>query len=357
MATSAFDSFDEDMPKPPIVRHPAFPAVVAAWFATLLGLGTLLLPAVLIESLVGATGLSALLPAAAPPLGATAHGLIAVAAALAGAAAGWTLARRVAGSPEVAVEPQQSRFPTGRRRPLSVREEFGDDRLFEDFGLPFPGQDPAVFEHREQPDGDLAAVLPNRQEDDGVDSSCPEPDWPHDGFEPADADATTPKGLPRDETREPLAFAAPSLARHAAQAQGDAVASAEPSGPAPLDGLGLVDLAERLRTSIERRRERIAGPAETVAAEKTLPAGLEAALAEDAAQAMAAYFGRPTAIGASAAPAVRSAHRDAGSDETGFDAMASSRSVPEPPPAPGHAETDAALRTALANLQRMSGRA
>jgi hypothetical protein len=37
--------------------------------------------------------------------------------------------------------------------------------------------------------------------------------------------------------------------------------------------------------------------------------------------------------------------------------MASSLRAPEPPPAPGPAETDAALRAALANLQRMSGRA
>ena len=65
-----------------------------------------------------------------------------------------------------------------------------------------------------------------------------------------------------------------------------------------------------------------------------MPADLEAAPAEEAAQAMAAYFGRPTAIGgaASSAPAAAS---------------------PEPDPA----RTDAALRAALAGLQRMSGSA
>ena len=35
--------------KAPISTHPAFPAIVALWFAALLGLGSLVLPAVLLE--------------------------------------------------------------------------------------------------------------------------------------------------------------------------------------------------------------------------------------------------------------------------------------------------------------------
>ena len=67
MATSAFDSpyEDEAAPQragPPLSLHPAFPAIVALWFAALLGLGSLVLPAVLLEKAVSASGLASLVP-------------------------------------------------------------------------------------------------------------------------------------------------------------------------------------------------------------------------------------------------------------------------------------------------------
>ena len=84
MATMAYDSQYEDEPaKPPLSLHPAFPAIVALWFAALLGLGSLVLPAVLLERMVVATGVASIVPAAAPPLGITARGIIALAGALA----------------------------------------------------------------------------------------------------------------------------------------------------------------------------------------------------------------------------------------------------------------------------------
>ena len=90
MATIAFDEPGEKgAAKTPISLHPAFPAIIALWFAALLGLGSLVLPAVLLERAVASTGLASLVPAAAPPLGFTARAMIAVVAALAAAPAGW----------------------------------------------------------------------------------------------------------------------------------------------------------------------------------------------------------------------------------------------------------------------------
>jgi hypothetical protein len=101
-----------------IAAHPAFPAIVAMWFAVLLGLGTLVIPAVLLERLVQASGLAAVIPAASPPLGATARTLCAGAAAAAGVLLGLALARGVAGS---------NRAPADAvPRPLAILHEIGE---------------------------------------------------------------------------------------------------------------------------------------------------------------------------------------------------------------------------------------
>ena len=80
----------------PIIRHPLFPAIVALWFGALLGVGSLALRPALLEALVLATGIDAVLPAAGPPLGITARLLLASALGLAGGAVGFVLARRFA---------------------------------------------------------------------------------------------------------------------------------------------------------------------------------------------------------------------------------------------------------------------
>ena len=84
--------------KAPISTHPVFPAIVALWFAALLGLGSLVLPVALFETLVTASGIAALVPPAVPPLGFTARAVIALTGAIAGAALGLLLARKVARS-------------------------------------------------------------------------------------------------------------------------------------------------------------------------------------------------------------------------------------------------------------------
>lgn len=89
-----------------ISRHPLFPAIVALWFAALLGMGSFALSTSLIETLVLAGNVDRLIPAAAPPLGATARLLLALALGIAGGALGWLLALRLAETKEAAPAPQ-----------------------------------------------------------------------------------------------------------------------------------------------------------------------------------------------------------------------------------------------------------
>jgi len=78
-----------------VSAHPAFPAIVALWFAVLLGLGSLVVPVQALERLVAMIGIANFLPAAAPPLGPTARIVIALVAALFGAGLGFVAARRM----------------------------------------------------------------------------------------------------------------------------------------------------------------------------------------------------------------------------------------------------------------------
>lgn len=111
--------------KAPFNTHPAFPGIVVLWFAALLGGGTLTLPVALVERLVALTGLAALIPSAAPPLGETARAAIALAGAVAGALVGWAVARKVA-----AQEPAPPRIDVDQARPcrpILAHEELGEE--------------------------------------------------------------------------------------------------------------------------------------------------------------------------------------------------------------------------------------
>ncbi|WP_421850036.1 hypothetical protein [Novosphingobium sp.] len=79
----------------PITTHRLFPAFAALWFAALFGLGSLAIPGSALGALVLKTGLPALVPAAAPPLGFTAHLLLAFLLAGFGAGLGLALALRL----------------------------------------------------------------------------------------------------------------------------------------------------------------------------------------------------------------------------------------------------------------------
>jgi hypothetical protein len=381
VATLAFDSPYDSEPaaKPPLSRHPAFPAIVALWFAALLGVGSLVLPAVLLDKIVGMTGIAALVPSAAPPLGLTARSLIALVGALAGAGIGVTIARRVARAHAPEPVSRIAKLAGGQRRPISVHEELGGEGVTNGEGLPIsrrralaiseddrpsdflyraplPGVDDdapvpfaaapiveaepddvplelselaaeaepaaleaeAAAEHDDSPDG---FAVPERQE---FKSAWPtEQHYPRDEVPEPDSELDTRKNLAGPRGLEPLPFSAPSLARKPPQVvfepepepepepelepevpleavQSPTIAADEPEyqadwETAPLDGLGLVQLVQRLGSTIERRREWTAQAAVAAAAPlpapfAAAPADFEPAPAEEAAQAMAAFF-------------------------------------------------------------------
>ncbi|ANU06924.1 hypothetical protein [Paraurantiacibacter namhicola] len=138
MATLAADTVKQQSRakggKPPISAHPAFPAVVALWFAALFGLGCMVLPIALLESFVTATGISSFFAAAQPPLGMTARLSMALGFAAIGAGFGYWLGNKVADA--------QAPKPEGRAlfgeiagggtsapTPISARDELGEEGL------------------------------------------------------------------------------------------------------------------------------------------------------------------------------------------------------------------------------------
>ncbi|MFC0590029.1 hypothetical protein ACFFF7_11440 [Novosphingobium aquiterrae] len=126
----------------PITANPLFPAVVALWFGALFGLSSLAVRVSVIESLVMASGIDLIVPAAAPPLGITARILMALLLAAVGALIGAMIARRLARpSPEVrerkrnvhgqdapqqSVRVRDSHPDAPARRPISAHEELGE---------------------------------------------------------------------------------------------------------------------------------------------------------------------------------------------------------------------------------------
>ena len=103
----------------PIAAHRLFPAIVALWFAALLGIGSLVIPPETLSALVGALGIPKLIHAAAPPLGFTARALLAVMMAGVGVIVGLVIGLRLASRHKV--EPQRKTDPTRGRKIVPVR--------------------------------------------------------------------------------------------------------------------------------------------------------------------------------------------------------------------------------------------
>jgi len=292
--------------------HPAFPAIVALWFAVLFGLGSLVLPPILVERAVAVTGIDALIPAAAPPLGTTARIAIASAMALFGALLGFVIAQRVA-SAQAAARPART---GGRpydddvfqdlaiRRPISAHDELGSTRL-ETQPDPDPGMDdwfqpPAVDENdrsggllRTGPFDDVEIGKPAmiRSEPDPLDLAkfeqpqppplrdpdlqrlspvvrpfaSPPPVRLQEHAHPTVSTPATPSPVARaacdaDAESEPLAFFAPS------QTGETETKEAVQAPREPLDQLSMADLAERLAGSLGRMGGTIAPPSAELAA-------------------------------------------------------------------------------------------
>ncbi|MDZ4308397.1 hypothetical protein [Allopontixanthobacter sp.] len=182
--------------RPPLSTHPVFPVIAAVWFASLLGIGSLIVPAALFEHAAVASGLTTLLPAAQAPLGFTARLMIAGTGAIAGAITGLLLARRIAaiGHHGPAARGIHGGGYYEKKVPISAHEELGATSL-----------DQAV------------------------------------------------------EATEPAALVAPSLADEGTEIPQPAAARVDVSGMAeqlirrPLDELGIVQLVERLALAMQQQ--------------------------------------------------------------------------------------------------------
>lgn len=400
--------------KPPITASPAFRWVVALWFAALLGVGSLIVPVILLERASLATGLAAMLPQAAPPLGFTARALIAGVGTVGGAMLGLVLARLIARD-KPAKPARASRRPlsatedlaefteidepaaetriSGRRRALAIEVEEGPSDFLTVAPLPGTGKadDFAEFtefaeEARAEPEQrqtfvpagqgpdlgdeqpfelDASAELTDDQAAAGHDADeyiPPEPHFERQEFvavaeasEPV-VEIEEPVAEPRP-AMEPLTFSPPSMARPvvaydedeqaedefapdgeagSGYTQGDAAqpeseedvsdkqifeapAGATPASDHEVDfvatadaadeavGEGLVQLVQRLGATLEKHREWSAEQAaampaaaapvmkQEAGAESPVPEDFDPAAADEAAQAMAAWFGSPAA--------------------------------------------------------------
>lgn len=220
--------------KAPISTHPAFPVIVAAWFATLLGIGSLLVPAALFEYSAAASGLTAIVPSAEAPLGFNARMLIAAALAAIGGVAGLLLARRVAASQPSRGNVRVSRAHSHENKvPISALNELGA----------------ASFDH--PVDGGHGA-LPDADVSEAADVETPALQVPA-SENPADDDGISQEVAPDD-------CVTPSPALVESDFEAPQVGPAPETGMAaenllrtPLDELGIVQLVERFALSLQQR--------------------------------------------------------------------------------------------------------
>ncbi|WP_298194903.1 hypothetical protein [Novosphingobium sp.] len=297
----------------PVTAHRLFPAFAAVWFGALFGLGSFAIPSSLLGALVLKTGLPALVPAAAPPLGFTAHLLVAILLTGFGAALGLALALRLSprgaakAAPADAVvvaaaEPEADEAYKVRardahpdappRRPLVLTEAFADPLVDEpEPAAPLLRRKPGLSDAEPMSDGgpwipeftpggagaprpldlsalDLAALdqaepLPEPVEApvvaelqvealDDAEPAEPEP-------APQPALLAAPESLLETEAPTPAApaliAATPQLPAGFAAALPDvADGSWSPVAGAPLESLGLVQLIERLALAIAAQK-------------------------------------------------------------------------------------------------------
>lgn len=321
----------------PITAHPLFPVVTALWFGAFFGLGSFAVAPSLLEGPVVALGIPAIVPAAAPPLGLTARVMLALAMLLLGALTGYLVGRKLA--PKNVVAPRRRSVADVQkreaaadvrdepRRPLNPAEELGEPLTA------FAQPEPAPSRRRALSLTDEGQLM------------MPSEDAPLPGYLPWETPAEA--AIPDTEVEDPLAlqglfqaaenaavaapFAAPfappaeepapfmtsaelpsepsaddSFAGPAGEEPAAPVAAAKPllQAPAgrvtpldraPLEGLGLVQLVERLATAIARHAPaaREAAALETSAFAPAAVVREAAAPAEPVAHAPAAFVEAP----------------------------------------------------------------
>lgn len=431
----------------PVTAHRLFPALAAVWFAALLGLGSLAIPGSLLGAIVVKTGLPALVPAAAPPLGFTAHLLVAFALAMFGAALGLALGLRLrpAGSTEArsaetivpVAQPEADNVYKVRardahpdappRRPLVLTEAFAEP-LVEAAAEPEPElAEPLLRRKRSLPDSepvrDAGPWLPEFTPG-GIGAIRPLDLAALDLSDPDIAEAEIAEAEIAELPAQPVPAAEPAPAPEAAAIPAaPALIAATPQLPAgfaaalpdvsdgkwspvagaPLESLGLVQLIERLALAIAAQK---AANEAVIKADDAAEAAAAASAVESAPRAakevpvqpvsVPGPFSRPhiaSVAGAEEAPAFGSAREGilrrlgalaAGDSTSGeADAAPAPRQFTRPvsvaapveavvplrlaepaAPAPTAAaaalasqpDADAALRSALATLQRMTAR-
>ena len=253
----------EYQPETPISTHRLFPAVVAIWFAALLGLGCAVLPDSLYQRL---------LPGAALPMGTGLRIAICTIAALAGALAGQALARRIAaaqGAVRSADVERRLRKPRKQpapdtRRPISALQELG----VESFDSPTVEPLASEPDAQEQPETEAAPESSSRL------AALMNAAFPGETETPTAPDAGDPDWR---EPEEDVADTQESAPDDTAEAEANRGRAAMPEDRSvPLEQLGMVELVERLGASLHKRARRADAPAPAFIAQ------LKAALAGEA---------------------------------------------------------------------------
>ena len=411
----------------PVTAHRLFPALATLWFAALFGLGSLAISSDALGALVVMIGLPALVPATAPPLGFTAHLLVAFALGTVGAALGLTLALRLRPQDRSAeadtARPVHAAAPSAdphadeaykvrardahpdapARRPLVLTEAFADSQADAPTAQAFemePGE----------PEAPLLRRKPGKAEsDDAADAHLPSAPWiaEYTPGGPAaaqllDLSAFALVGSAEDDalvTQADAADEAPIAPCEAvmpqAGAEQEAETSAQPAAPAliaatpqfpvglttaqpyrptsgrspvagaPLESLGLVQLIERLASTIAARTAAdLTDPAppatEAQPAPETPPSDPAFASGPFSAPPVPGLIGQSGIVADGRQPV--SARESILRRLEAVTMPASEPAASATPPFSRSAgpavpfETDEALRAALATLQRMSAR-
>lgn len=315
----------------PIRAHPAFPTLVALWFAALLGIGSLLFPA---HPLIRLAGLAS----ASPMVGLAAKIAIAVVAGLLGYGLGLLIARKLArgGARTMREEPDARHHPTmrdieaeGPRQPILAHEELGDEGL--------------------------GPVWEDEPAEDHITEEFPAPrryDSPwladEDGHIWSEELAEAPLALSESDV---LAEGEMPAANHAPP-EGTVPVMADAVPQRPLAELGMVELVERLALAVQNKQ----GVA------RSLPANASDMVRQlDAeVQASTATYASLADIATMAPATAKMPHLSPNESTVTFPNASFRRSHTPEQAAPAFDGPDReadALRSALATLRRMSGTA